>query len=1008
MSAKEENPSRQPTQVTGLATVWVREGIQGVQERLNYFFLALLGLQWLVLIGTRFLSGVETRGSEPPLAAWAVAVCGSLAGAYLVFAQVKPPIPRHVVVWAHAFLFQILIHAYSNTPEIHVGFLFLLVVALYQDPWLVCSMTLALVVAHLSMSWGARNHYLPLGLLVLEAGILIAAIRLFHGEALLLVEPRVKAEERCALGAQELALRTQEHLRSEERFNRLLDHGPIGMATVSPDGRFTRVNPALCRMLGYEAQELQRLTFQEITHPEDLAEDLDLVNQLLKGEITQYRLEKRYFRKDGQMVWGSLYVALMRDETGRPLYFISQVVDITERRRELEELRETKLAAERANRAKGDFLAVMSHEIRTPMNGILGLTELLLDGTSDPAQREHLLMIKGSADALLTLINDILDLSKIDAGKVVLERLPFSPSRVAVESVRALAKPARDKGLNLVCDVASDVPACVLGDGARLRQVLLNLLANAVKFTSKGQVVLEISVQPEPSHGEVELRFAVRDTGPGIPEGRRAAIFEAFEQAEPATARTHGGTGLGLAICRRLVTAMGGVLGLESKVGVGSTFAFKARFQAAAEEVDESGVFAPLAGKPVLIVDPQAAHLKSLRGLLERWGLRPMCAADGERAQRLLEAATAAFTPVPLVLLDPHLPRGNGYALAEWIRKQPLHKDAVIVALTSGYHAEDAIRAQRAGCDGSLQKPLHAPDLRALLRRKLQPVESQPVGTSSHAWPERREILLAEDNLVSQAVVSRILEKAGFAVTVAGDGAQAVDWAARKSFDAILMDVQMPVLDGLSATRRIRAEEARRGGHTPIVALTAHALADHRALCNEAGMDAFLEKPIRSQNLYETLSQFLGRRVSASGVKLPAAVATDSAAAEAPGSHGAPVHDTVDPKDVFDRERAIEQAAGDEALLSELFQLFMQEWPARLKAARAALESGDAQALSGTAHAVKGAVSNFHALRAREAAQHLEKLGKAGDLKDAGEALERLVLEVDRFAEAARQAVPAV
>ncbi len=773
--------------------------------------------------------------------------------------------------------------------------------------------------------------------------------------------------------------RAEEQVRqTEAQFRSAFDDAAVGMSLLTLDGKFLRVNRSVCDLVGYPEAELLGRTFRDITHPDDAPGDRELVARALAGEITTYRREKRYLHKAGHHVWVQVCVTYVAGADGTPHHVISQAQDITDRKRAEEAMRQAQLAAEAANRAKSEFLANMSHEIRTPMNGVLGMTDLLLNTELTADQRESLGMVKSSADALLTVINDILDFSKIEAGKMDLDPVPFSLRDQVGDALKALAPRAHAKGLELACDIPETVPDLVVGDPGRLRQVLTNLAGNAVKFTAAGEVVVRAELVSDPADAEgVRLRFAVADTGIGIPADKLDAVFDPFTQADGSTTRKYGGTGLGLTISSRLVSLMGGKVWAESELGKGSTFWFETRFERARGSIVRT-VAPPvdLRGVPVLVVDDNATNRRVLTDTVRQWGAAPVWAESGREALAELRRAAAAAEPYRLVLLDGMMPGMDGFEVAAQIGREPTLAGAAVLLLTSADRPGDAARCRDLGVASYLVKPVKPAELNRAISAALA-VASAPAASPTDRTPLPRpagrtlRVLLAEDNVVNQRVAVRLLEASGHAVTVANHGGEALEALAAVPFDLVLMDVQMPEVDGFEATRSIREREAGTGRRTKIVAMTAHAMKGDRELCLAAGMDDYVSKPVQKGELARVLAWAAG-----------------AAATAAPGADLPPA---------LDRRTALKQLGGDEELFAEIAGLFVADAPGLLDAIRAGVEAGDADAVKRAAHTLKGSSGCVGGTHVAAAAARLEALGAAADLSDAAAPVETLSSELTRL-----------
>jgi two-component system sensor histidine kinase/response regulator len=653
---------------------------------------------------------------------------------------------------------------------------------------------------------------------------------------------------------------------SEERYRVILEQIGEGYFEVDLKGRYQFFNGGYCRMLRCSPSDILGQSYKKVVPAEQIPMIQEVFRKVLQTGEPVKSFEYETVRPDGSAVFAEESISLKKDGHGQPEGFHVIIRDITERKRAEQELAAAKDAAEASNRAKSTFLATMSHEIRTPMNGILGMTELVLDTELAQEQREHLSMVKSCAESLLSIINDVLDFSKIEAEKLELESIPFDLRDSLGETMKVMSFRAHEKGLELIYDVQPDVPEGLAGDPTRIRQIVVNLVGNAIKFTERGEVVVTVEQAPEePGDGGCAcLRFSVRDTGVGIPADKLEKVFEAFSQADGTMARKYGGSGLGLAICTRLVEKMSGRIWVESESEKGSTFRFVVRLRTQKTPPERLLALPPeaLEDMPVLIIDDNHTNRRVLDGMLNRWGMKPMAVEGGKAALQALEVAKRAGHPFPLVLLDGHMPEMDGFMVAERIQKNPELAGATIMMLTSGGVLGGAARCRELGIKAYLVKPIQQAELLeaiCLLIQKSAPKAPANLITR-HTLREARHrlvVLLVEDNAVNRKLAVALLEKRGFAVTTAENGKLALAALEKQTFDFVLMDLQMPEMDGITATETIREREKSTGAHIPVIAMTAHAMKEDQERCLAAGMDAYVTKPIRTSELFQTIERTL-------------------------------------------------------------------------------------------------------------------------------------------------------
>jgi two-component system, sensor histidine kinase and response regulator len=658
--------------------------------------------------------------------------------------------------------------------------------------------------------------------------------------------------------------RAEETLRvSEARFRSLVENSADSVVLLDQNGAITYVGPSTQGVFGYSEDELNGRNIFELIHPDHLETARNNLVQALQNPNTNVGGECLYRHKDGSWMWFEYTGKNLLDDPGVHAIVVN-ARDIHERKSAVAELQKAKETAEAASLAKSEFLANMSHEIRTPMNGIMGMTDLVLDTELTTEQREYLGAVKTSADALLGILNDILDFSRIEARKLDLDCIEFNLRESVDATLKTLGVRASQKNLELACRYQADVPSAVRGDPGRLRQILVNLVGNAIKFTERGEVLVEIEKSLETAD-EVTLHFSVRDTGIGVPPEKQQAIFEAFVQADTSSTREFGGTGLGLAIASQLVGMMGGKIWLESEVGKGSTFHFTVRLGAAPVPLEQNLQLDPaiLQGMPVLVVDDNATNLLLIREIVSRWGMRPVLFERGPEALGSMKRASEAGKPFPLVIVDAQMPEMDGFTLVERIKQDPEFADPALVMLTSGGERGDAARCREIGVSAYLTKPTGESELLGAVLQVLGArlsQTSQPQLVTRHSLAETRKslrILVAEDNSINQHLAVRLLEKMGHSAVVASTGREALGLLGKQSFDLVLMDLQMPDVDGFEATAQIRQMETETGRHLPIIAMTAHALRGDRERCLEAGMDDYVPKPVRIKDLVTAIENAL-------------------------------------------------------------------------------------------------------------------------------------------------------
>ena len=790
---------------------------------------------------------------------------------------------------------------------------------------------------------------------------------------------------------------------SEEKHRTIIENIEDGYYEIDHDGRLTIFNDAFRKISGYAQNQLEMQDYRRLLTPAEMERVFAAFDKVRRDKRAIKDLSFVMVRKDGARRWVETSVSPILDQDGHFEGFRGILRDVT-RRRQADALKQEKMAAESASRSKSEFLANMSHEIRTPLNAIIGLVELLLVSPLTVEQREDLKVVQSAAYSLLSVINDILDFSKIEAGKLELENSPFNLRDFLGEALKILAIRAHEKRLELAYRVAPDVPDRLVGDHHRFRQVLLNLIGNAIKFTDAGEVVVFAQCKSL-ENGRLLLHVAVRDTGAGIPAGKQAMIFEAFSQADGSTSRKYGGTGLGLAVSAQLVNLMGGRIWVKSALGRGSVFHFTIAFDV--ENGDTSGIQMPteidLSDLRVLVVDDNATNLKILCEMLSSWKMKPRAASTVSDAMALMQKIKRSGQTIDLALIDSDLPQPGALKLVHYLQTSGDAGSARITLMLTTTMAKIAKRFSDAGIDTLVTKPVRPSDLLDAIIRSLSdkkvPIEKQSAAGALDATPSlpSLNILVAEDTPFNQKFIKRLLDSWKCTTTIVENGRLAIEAMEKETFDLVLMDVQMPEMDGLTATSKIRKLEKESERHVPIIAMTAHAMKGDRERCLEAGMDDYVPKPIASAVLLKAILRIFP----------PPASGTSASATPAPTTSASATADPVPPpaapagENDADIEAALAELLAafndDGDFFKEIATMFVNDYPPMLETVQSSIVDKNGELLSRTAHALKGMARNFQADEAADAALGLEQLANAGSFDQAKAVSRRLSQKLKAF-----------
>ena len=1030
------------------AETYFREHHDRIIRRTDRLFAGLLAAEWVggivvaLLISPLAWAGIT---STVHIHLWAALVLGGAIAAFPIALALTRPgehFTRHSIAIGQMLFAGLLIHLTGGRIETHfIIFGSLAFLAFYRDWRVLITATMVVALDHLlrglfwpesvygvlsASIWRTIEHA---WWVIFEDVFLIAACLQGIQEMRGIAERRAQLESVNDLVEREVAARTADLAKSEGRFRKLSESSPIGIFQTDAAGKCLYTNPRWQSLTGLTLEESLGDGWSRGIHPEERSRVSEEWSASAR-EGRDFDREFRYQTPAGEIRFVHVRSAVVRDSSGTTTEHIGSVLDVTHRKQIEEEMRKARDAAEAATRTKSEFLANMSHEIRTPMNGVIGMTGLLMDTELTADQREYVRMLRGSGEALLTLVNDILDFSKIEAGRLEIEMIDFDLHTVVQEAVNLLAEKAHHKKLELAYLIHPEVPGAVRGDPGRLRQILINLVGNAIKFTQSGEVILRARLAGE--EGETRtVRFEVTDTGIGIDAEARGRLFQPFTQAEGSTTRRFGGTGLGLAISRQLTELMGGQIGVESEPGMGSTFWFTIRLQKQAGD----GMTLPppresLRGLRILVVDDNATNRRIVMEQARSWGMVAEEAPGGREALAILASCAARGQRYDLAIVDMQMPVMDGLQLARAIKTDRRLAGMRLIMLTSIGIRGHAAECYKAGYAGYLTKPAGQSQLYDCIALVMAG-EQMASGSAETAGPEtpapqerplvtrhtlkeakaqgQSRILVADDNETNQMVAVQLLRRLGYHAEVAANGAEAFEAYRTMPFDLILMDCQMPQMDGYDATRAIREAEKLTGQHIPIVAATANAMRGDREKCLAAGMDEYLSKPVKIDELKTVLDRWISRRPAGAGstdARRGSATSGGEAHADRSPAHaskpgsGKKKGKRMDPLDpeVFGQLKQADGGGG--GFLGALIDKFLQEAPSRLATLGEAADRCDKEAVVKAAHSLKGSSGTLGAKELSDMCAGLEECGKTGRMTEVGMRVSAIQKEFDRVRKA--------